>query len=218
MLNIFSLLALALAVSLDGFGVGVTYGVRRIKIPVRSVVIITACSALIIYTSMHIGKWLAHFLSPQATHVIGGVILIGIGLWAVFHTHSRQKDDEIEKKRMDTEDERPVFAIEIKTLGLMIQILRQPTDADMDRSGTISSLEAMFLGLALSLDGFGAGIGAALIGYQPWFTALFIGCINCLFILSGLRLGFIYSDASWIKRMTYLPSMLLILCGVFKMF
>lgn len=218
MLHVFSLLALAFAVSLDGFGVGVTYGMRRIKIPLWSVMIITSCSALVILASMYIGKWLAYFLSPAATHYVGGVILIGIGLWAIYNARPKEscQEERIEQERVSREST-SLVAFEIKSLGLVIQILKRPTDADIDRSGTISGVEAMFLGAALSLDAFGAGIGAAIIGYEPWVTALVIGGVSCLFILLGLGLGFKYSEVGWLKRMTYLPGILLILCGVFKM-
>jgi putative sporulation protein YtaF len=218
-LHMFSLLALAFAVSLDGFGVGVTYGMRRIRIPVRSVIIITACSALVILVSMYIGKWLAYFLSPAATSYVGGIILIGIGLWTIYNVRRQQNTEEEEETGQEDVVTEPqsLVAFEIKSLGLVVQILKRPTSADLDRSGTISGIEAMFLGLALSLDAFGAGIGAALIGYEPWVTAFLIGTINCLFILSGLRLGFTYSEVGWMKRMTYLPGVLLILCGFLKL-
>lgn len=41
---LFSLLLLAFALSLDGFGVGITYGLRKMKIPLLSVLIISLCS------------------------------------------------------------------------------------------------------------------------------------------------------------------------------
>lgn len=220
-LHIFSLLMLAIAVSIDGFGVGITYGMRRIKIPVHSVVIITACSAFVILVAMYIGGWLAYFLAPSVTHYIGGTILIGIGLWAMYNIRRQQNSNaEAEEEPTPVADganPQSVLAIEIKSLGLVIQILKRPTKADIDHSGTISGVEAMFLGLALSLDAFGAGIGAALMGYTPWLTALLIGVASCVFILSGLKLGFVYANARWMKRMTYMPGILLILCGLFKL-
>lgn len=219
MLHIFSLLALAFAVSLDGFGVGIMYGMRRIKIPVRSVIIITSCSAFVILVAMYIGKWLGYLLTPTATHYVGGAILVGIGLWAMYNARSQGAEEEEGSagQNQAIRELRSLVAFEIKALGLVVQILKRPTEADLDRSGTISGVEAMFLGVALSVDAFGAGIGAALIGYEPWVTALVIGSVSCLFILSGLKLGFTYSEAGWLKRMTYLPGILLILCGFFKM-
>ena len=44
--HIASILLLALAVSLDSCGVGMTYGMRKVSIPVRSILIIAGCSAL----------------------------------------------------------------------------------------------------------------------------------------------------------------------------
>jgi putative sporulation protein YtaF len=218
-LHIFSLLALAFAVSLDGFGVGIMYGMRRIKIPVRSVIIITSCSAFVILVAMYIGKWLGYLLTPTATHYVGGAILVGIGLWAMYNARSQGAEEEEGSagQNQAIRELRSLVAFEIKALGLVVQILKRPTEADLDRSGTISGVEAMFLGVALSVDAFGAGIGAALIGYEPWVTAFVIGSVSCLFILSGLKLGFTYSEAGWLKRMTYLPGILLILCGFFKM-
>ena len=54
-----SLLALALAVSLDGFGVGVTYGLRGIRIPLASIAIIAVCSGAVIWLSMLAGGFLS---------------------------------------------------------------------------------------------------------------------------------------------------------------
>ena len=56
-----------------------------------------------------------------------------------------------------------LFNWEIRSLGVVIHILKKPTRADFDRSGIITGLEALFLGVALSLDAFGAGIGAAML-------------------------------------------------------
>jgi putative Mn2+ efflux pump MntP len=44
MLPVISLLILAFAVSLDGFGVGVMYGLRKIRIPLVSIGIISLWS------------------------------------------------------------------------------------------------------------------------------------------------------------------------------
>ena len=65
--------------------------------------------------------------------------------------------------------EKIIFNFEIKSLGVVISILQKPTDVDFDKSGTINGVEALVLGIALSLDAFGAGIGAAMIGISPLF-------------------------------------------------
>ncbi|MFB7817091.1 MntP/YtaF family protein [Paenibacillus chitinolyticus] len=256
MLPFFSLLILALAVSLDGFGVGMMYGLRKIRIPLPSLAIISLCSGIIIYISMSFGVWLSRYLSPHYAGMLGAVILMGIGIWALvqFLAQKQGNDGDGEGKertqaengkaavsagtsrleaafqsnpvaarrpeapRAEPEHEPRMFSIEIKRLGLVIQILRTPSAADVDRSGNISSSEATLLGIALSLDAFGAGIGAALIGYTPLLTSAVIAVTSGLFIFLGLKIGYQYSGLGWIRKVSMLPGVVLILMGISKLF
>ncbi|WP_282936890.1 sporulation membrane protein YtaF [Paenibacillus sp. RC67] len=230
MLPFISLLILALAVSLDGFGVGVMYGLRKIRMPLLSVAIISCCSGCIIYLAMQIGVFISHFVDPVYAKAIGGVILIGIGIWAVYQVMMEKKEaDNGEHTGISAElpvkitgaesipTTREVLNIELKRFGLVIQILRTPSIADMDRSGNISPYEALLLGIALSLDAFGAGIGAALIGFAPLLTSAVIALASGTFLASGLRIGYKYSDMSWLRRLSVFPGCVLIIMGIMKL-
>lgn len=207
-----SLLILALAVSLDGFAAGTTYGLRKIKIPLRSILIIAACSGVMILLSMGLGEWINNFMTPALAHRIGPAILIAVGCWTVFHLMVQKR----EENHADSREARQILLFEIKTLGLMVQILKTPTVADVDGSGTISPLEAGLLGAALSFDAFGAGVGAALVGFSPVWTALLIAGMSSLFLRAGMRFGFQFSDARWVKRLSFVPGVILILIGIVK--
>lgn len=211
------LFILAFAVSIDSFGVGITYGFRKIKIPISSIFIISLASALMILFSMQIGVWISLLLSSSVAKWIGSIILILIGLWVimqVLYQDSKENDIDYEPKKQDGN----LISIEIKRLGLVIQILRTPMKADIDRSGIISAIEAVFLGLALSLDAFGAGLGAALIGFQPVETAITIAGMSGVFIILGIRLGFIFSGIRWLKKFSILPGIIMVIIGVIKIF
>ncbi|MFK7697097.1 sporulation membrane protein YtaF [Paenibacillus sp. HJGM_3] len=225
-----SLCLLALAVSLDGFGVGVTYGLRRIRIPVLSIVIISGCSGFIFWIAMQLGAFVSQFLSPRAATSIGALILIGIGVWAILQIVRNQQPDAdsegageqvpvtvTEVTKNEGDQVKTIVVIEWKRLGLVIQILRKPSLADMDRSGIISASEAVLLGIALSLDAFGAGIGAAFIGFSSLMTAFVIACSSGLFIATGLRVGMLYANRAWMKKLSFLPGFLLILMGLMKL-
>lgn len=80
---LFSLLLLAFALSLDGFGVGITYGLRKMKIPLLSVLIISLCSGVVICVSMQVGVLLAKVVSPNAASMVGAVILVLMGCWSL---------------------------------------------------------------------------------------------------------------------------------------
>lgn len=208
-----ALMITTFAISLDGFGVGVTYGIRRIRIPFSSIMIIALCSGLVVFCSMHIGVFLLRFISPQTAVNIGALILIGIGLWAMGQFLLQQGNEHLDSRL----EKQTSIKFEIKSLGLVIHILRTPTRADMDRSGNISAAEATLLGLALSLDAFGAGVGIGLIGLSPLLTAAIIAMSCGMFIFVGLRLGYMFATVNWVRNLSILPGCMLIIIGLLKL-
>jgi len=279
--SIASLLLLAFAVSLDGFGVGITYGIRQIRIPPRSIWIISCCSGLVILLAMLVGKLLVRWIPPNAASSVGAAILIGIGFWALIQfargrdSESERADERTNEQTNHHKDEQPtseldgtdgnvaaaepakattataadanaaepaepepavavaanaadsnaadapqraVWTLEIRQWGIVIQILRTPAAADMDRSGTITVGEAFLLGTALSLDAFGAGIGAAMVGFSPLVTSATIAAAGGLFLWMGTRVGFRVAGWRWVRPLTVLPGIILIAMGLLKLF
>ena len=90
-------------------------------------------------------------------------------------------------------------------------------EADFDKSGHISGIEALFLGIALSLDAFGAGIGAALIDLPPILFPIIVTVSSMCFVLVGIHIGKTIKTTSWMKGLTFLPGLALIAIGIFKM-
>ncbi|MDH2879505.1 sporulation membrane protein YtaF [Bacillus cytotoxicus] len=205
----FSLILLAFTLSLDSCSVGLTYGLRNVRIPLRSIIIIGICSAAVMLVSMGIGNMIAKVFSPMIATRIGGFVLVGIGAWVLYQFFRGDKKEEIKQ-------EEKVWKLEIASLGLVIQILRKPTVADFDRSGTISAGEALLLGIALSVDSFGAGIGASLLGYAPVMMAMLVAVMSSLFLFIGMQMGTMLSSMRWLQRFTFLPGVLLIIIGLWK--
>lgn len=179
--------------------------------PLKSISIIACCSAVTLLFAMSVGTILMNFLSPAFAEKVGGGILIILGMWVLYQFFKAGTAEE-----SITVDERILFNLEIKSLGVVINILRKPTEADFDRSGSINGLEAFFLGIALSLDAFGAGIGAALLGYSPGIMAVSVAVMSSLFVITGIKLGRIFSTVSWISKFSILPGVLLIVIGIIK--
>lgn len=223
MLHYMSLFVLAFAVSLDGFGVGLTYGLRKIRFPWWSLLVVTFCSALTILLAMQLGMLLSGYVSTQLAKDVGAVILIGVGSFAIYNMVTQKEKEPVEEQTAsgtgtDIYAEQTVLHLELKKIGLVIQILKTPSSADVDRSGDISSKEAILLGFALSMDGFGAGIGASLVGFHSIQTALTIALMNLLFIYTGMRVGTRYADLKLFRKLAFLPGMMLILIGISKFF
>jgi putative sporulation protein YtaF len=210
MAQLISLFILAFAVSLDSFSVGFTYGLRKMKIPFRSIVIIATCSALSLLIASVVGHFLGEILSPSITDKIGGFILILLGAWVLYQFFRPEKNKEI------VSIEKTIVNFEIKSLGIVINILRKPLSADFDLSGTITGIEALMLGVALSLDAFGAGVGAAMLGFSPIYLAVAVAVMSSLFVSMGIKSGSLLSNSDWIQKFTFLPGILLIIIGVWK--
>lgn len=216
-------IVIALAVSLDGCSVGLLYGTRNIRIPFVSLLIISICSGIVIWCSMKAGIYFSQWLEPETAKAAGALILVLIGLWAIvqFFMNRRVSGTSIDETvKMNSAAQSPlrtVLRIEIRKIGLVIQILRSPSIADIDKSGNISPWEASLLGLALSLDALGAGIGAALVGYSALPTAVWIALSSGCFIAIGLIAGRWATRVRWLRKMTVLPGLLLIAIGIMKL-
>lgn len=210
MYHYFSLILLAFTLSLDSCSVGLTYGLRNVRIPLKSIIVIAICSAVVMILSMGIGHMIAQVFSPVLATRIGGLVLVAIGAWVLYQFFQSDKKEEAPQ-------EEKVWNLEIASLGLVIQILRKPTVADFDKSGTISGVEALLLGMALSLDSFGAGIGASLLGYSPFTMAGLVAVMSSLFLFIGMKTGTVLSNMRWLQKFTFLPGILLIIIGIWKM-
>ncbi|KAA9031718.1 sporulation membrane protein YtaF [Niallia endozanthoxylica] len=210
MVHTLSLVLLALAVSLDSFSVGFTYGLRKMRIPFKSIVIIACCSAMTLMLAMLMGHLLEQFMSPAVAEKMGGIILIALGAWVIYQFFRPEKEKDV------LPHEKVIINFEIKSLGIVINILRKPMVADFDKSGTITGVEAFMLGLALSLDAFGAGIGAVMLGFSPVYLALAVAVLSSGLVFFGMKLGTNLTQNVWLQKFSFIPGIVLIIIGLLK--
>lgn len=111
-----ALLLLAVAVSLDSFTVGLTYGMRKVTIPKRSFIIILLCTFLILLLAIEIGSVIELFISYKAAERLGGIILIGIGMWVIYQFFTSQK------QHTETAKDYKIIEFEIKPLSIIVKI------------------------------------------------------------------------------------------------
>lgn len=191
---------IVLAVSLDGFTVGLTYGLKKISITIKTLFIIISCSGLVVFSSMTFGKIISQFISPQLASNLGSLILICLGTFLIISLVR----SHFQKKRKKNKS--------------YSAIINDPLIVDEDKSGSISAKEAFVLGFALALDAFGAGIGAAMIGYPTIITTILIALASGLFVFSGFKLGHLFAKLTFINNFTYFPPFLLIFIGISSFF
>ncbi|MDF2629570.1 MAG: hypothetical protein K0R39_3401 [Symbiobacteriaceae bacterium] len=174
-MNALSLALLALALSLDSLTVGLLYGVRGIKLPWAAMLVVSGASGLLLSGAMSGGRVLSDALPAGIAQRLGALLLVGVGLWITYQTwRSHGRPGAKAPRPADPEPSPPipggplkVWRLRLGSIGVVIEILREPGAADLDRSGHINLTEACFLGIALALDSVAAGLGAAMAGFSP---------------------------------------------------
>lgn len=203
-----NLISIVIAVSLDGFGVGITYGMRNIRISFLALLTIMLCSGVIVLCSMLVGNILRMFISPAITSVLGSIILIMLGLFVLYSNIRSKKNQQISHDETNKDENK---------FSHFKSVMSDPHQADKDRSGSISVGEAFVLGIALALDAFGAGFGAAMLGYSPMLTSFLVATMSGLFVYSGIKIGLLLSKNKLLAKLTFLPPILLICIGVYNL-
>lgn len=214
-------LIIALVLSMDAFGVGMAYGLKKIRIPFISMIIISSCTAFALGISMLFGHLLSAHLTFVSPRVLGAAILIVIGLFqlvqVIINTAGSEQGIPVmspvsSKARSDSYE--MLFKININMFGLIIQVLRTPGAADIDKSGTISPGESVLLGIALALDAFASGMAVSMTGF-PYYIIVLVAGMTSLMIWAGqMLMGKI--PVKTLCKIKYLPSMILIIIGVLK--
>ncbi|MGI6712509.1 MAG: sporulation membrane protein YtaF [Bacillota bacterium] len=212
-MTVLSMILFALAVSVDGFAVGLAYGMRNIIIPFHSLIIICCASSIAIAISMIFGKMLTLFVSLNASKMIGALILVIMGMYMAFQAFIEIKQEERPLPR----SKEMLFHVRIPPLGILIQILKEPSRADFDQSGIINLKEACILGFALAMDALGAGFAVAAVGFPPLWTAVLVGVCKFFLVSVAVKLGKQSSSIRIGKNISFVPGLVLLLLGLSKL-
>ena len=194
---------LAAALSVDALGIGITYGLRNIKVPLKSKLVISLVSALIAGAAILIGKYTLALLNANIANDIGVLLLVLMGIWIIAQGF---KDDKI-------------ISESSKPIEITINIIRSPVYCDFDSNRRLCATEAVYMGIALSIDSIGAGIGSSLAGAATPFTPLLIGLFQMIFLWIGEMLGVKLQSASKIKSNIWniISGTLLIIIALFRL-
>ena len=108
-----------------------------------------------------------------------------------FQSLKKAKRDDIVKnsKNLEMSDTEKIYSFFIKCLGITIKIIKNPSSSDLDKSNIIDSKEALFLGLALSLDSFCIGIGFSMLNTFSIIFSLLTSCFQLFFLSLGNYCG-----------------------------
>lgn len=202
-MSFLSIIIFVIAASLDILVVSFAYGLKNIKINFSSTLVIAFISALGTLISMILGKLFLGVIPLKLGDIIGGLVLLGIGLYSIYSYFK-------EKKALPPHDSdnnsSPIF------------ILENPEVADKDKSGNIDFKESLALAIALSINNFGLGIGASISGLNISFTTITTFFVSLIFISFGFYLSKKIKNKKIADNSNLISGVIIILLSLFIIF
>ena len=157
-------LLLALSLSVDALGIGLSYGLRRIRFPPSSLLLLTGETFLMMEAFLGVGRLLAACFPAGRAEGISTAILFSFGVWLCLQGMGQKKEKE----------DSP---------------LQSPSLCDKDASFSIEPKEALLLGFILSMDSFAIGLSAAASGMDVTLLPLFAALLQTVFLAVGAKGG-----------------------------
>ena len=213
------MLFLAISSSIDSLGIGITYGIRNTKISNLAKFILFIISFIVSFFAVYFGDFLKDLLPDNIANYIGSFLLVLLGGFVLFQALRKNivKDNKIYEEVFS---EPKIYRFFIKFLGITIQIIKDPISSDLDKSNLIDGKEAIFLGVALSLDSFAIGISSGILGMHSLFFPILVSIFQLLFISLGNSIGYLLNSSNKIPEYIWsiISGILLIIIGIFKFF
>ena len=201
-------LLLILALSADLLTASMVYGAGHIGISLGLTILISGLGSAILGTALFIGRFLGDYFPETLLSVGSGVILIALGTYKTVDFRIRRWRKEYVKPQKN-------LMLSLGDLRIILNIYGDPLSADEDDSRTLSVGEAILLTIAMSLDGFAAGVGYSMndVSVSAVITAFFLAS------LISIRLGhFLGCRIVKEKDYSWIGGVLLIFLGFFGIF
>ncbi len=179
----------ALSSSLDSLTVSISYGAKKVRLPLSAMLVVSFVSTLGTFLSMRFGQILISFAGEDIIKYIGSFILIFIG---AFFVYDSKTIDEL-------------------SIG---ELIDNPSKLDYDNSGHIDVNEALFLASALTINNLGVGIASSIAGLNIYATTLFTFVITFALIKLGYYLGRKYLKNLFGKHAQVISGLIIIIIGL----
>ena len=211
-LHFLSIILLSVSSSLDNFGVGISYGLRNVCIPMYLNLFIACVNSSGTLLAMLFGAGISGFMRPSTAGYAGAFLLIGAGSW-IFLMELRKKETQ------KSSPPAPSGRAPIREGGMLTRVysfIDDPFAAGFLCSGKVTMREAAILASALTLSNVSTGIAAGMLGYSLALTTAAAFIFNVLAISAGQRIGR-FSRAGMIKDISGVTSgLLLVLIGLYE--
>jgi putative sporulation protein YtaF len=169
-MHLISSFLFAISANIDSFIVGMSYGVKKSNIDLLKCFLISLVTLTGTVAAILMGTEISQFLPPGSSQAIGCALLIGLGLYYILKSIYGFLCRKFKKP-------------EIKSNELV------STDKGCTEFSLLSIKEGLFLGLTLSINNIGMGIGVSITGLRIVPTAIISLIVSVTFLYAGNFIG-----------------------------
>lgn len=161
----------AISASLDAFIVGISYGIKKVHITFLQNMIISLITLAGTILSITIGRHLAPLLPLRTAEIAGSTILSLLGLYYIIKFMRCNLKKYLPDGHIATDE------------------IRGASMEEKKQSSALSLRETALLGLALSVNNIGIGIGASIAGLSLFSAAVITLLFSICFLFLGNYIG-----------------------------
>ena len=207
-MNILSPLIFAFSANSDAFVIGMSYGVKKIRINALSNVAVSFIAGAGTYTAMEFGHIINTYIPLQMGRFIGSFMLILFGTYMLIDAARKKKKGGNPSKGAALESEASYYC----------RVMSSPEIIDADKSKIIEFKESIVLGGILCLNNVGMGIGAGIAGLNVVATSLLSFFFSVIFLHMGCSLGCKVIPDKLTGRVEVISAFIIIILGLYELF
>lgn len=195
-MQFFSIMLFAVSSNLDNLIIGVSYGIKKIRIPFLSNFLIAVMAFAGTFLSMLCGERITQWLPVGLANAIGSVMIIVIGLGGLIkylYSRRRSAQDNVQWP------------------------INEPEKYDKNSDKTLELKETVSLGIALTVNNIGLGVGASMSGLSVLGTAMMSSVFCMGLMLIGNYIGKGCTSKRFEKYSEVISAVIIILLGIFEL-
>lgn len=191
LITFFTIFILAITLSVDDLSVGIAYGLFKVRLSLKLLIIMVLGSATSTYGVMLIGKFIFTSMPDYLTDWISAIILGCVGIKMIY-SGWKQKED------------------------LSKLVKKSPFSSDNNKP--VSLWETYLVGLGLGVDDFAQALGLAVAGFPIILTVCLLEFAELIMLLGGNFLAIKGFSKKINGRLSIIPGIVLILVALYGVF
>ncbi|CUX28687.1 manganese efflux pump [Clostridium sp. C105KSO13] len=200
-MHLISSLLFAISANIDSFIVGLSYGIKKANISLLKSTIISLVTLVGTVTAILLGAEISQFLPSSSSQAIGCALLIGLGMYYIIKSLYTYLCIQIKKAEVKASESSS-----------------EPKDSSQTEDSLLTIKEGLFLGLTLSINNVGMGIGASITGLKLLPTAILSLIVSVTFLYAGNVIGKSKVPHISDRAADVLSGLILVGLGIYELF